>query len=250
MKRIRILGLCLVAAFALTIVAASTASAAEPALFACVKQAGGKFSDKACTKAGEGKTAKFELVEGVGKKATFKGKGGAATLHTPAVGGEVKCGGFKDSGTNSSATTESKVVSIFTKCTSLGKNCVSPGAKKGEIKTNNLKGVLGYINKGSKKVGVALSAESGSILAEFNCEGLEIVTTGSVIGEVTPVNSFSKSQTDTFSVNGEGLQSVTAFEGEAAGSHKLESKINGSGPFPSGQQATAVNKGENLEIKA
>lgn len=250
MKRIRILGLCLVAAFALSIVAASSAVAA-PEFFECKKVTGGKFADKKCSTPGSGKTAKYELQPGVGKGKVFKGKGGKATLHTPAVGGEVVCGGFKDSGKIATPTTQTGVVSIFTKCVSLGKNCTSPGAgaKKGEIKTKALKGVLGYINKGAGKAGVALSAESGSILAEFNCEGLEIVVTGSVIGEITPTNTFTKTSNDIFAVTGGGLQTITAFEGEAAKSHVLESLVSGSGPFESGQEATAVQKGEELELK-
>lgn len=259
MKRIRILGLCLIAAFALSVVASSSAVAA-PEYWECHKQTvkpyTGKFMDKKCTKAAtkaeeeEGKKNKYELQPGILKGKVFKGKGGAATLHTPAVGGEVTCKSFKDEGKLGSPTTQEKVVSIFIKCVSLGKNCTSPGAKTGEIKTKNLKGVLGTINKVGPKVGVALSAETGSILAEFACEGLEISVTGSVIGEVTPVNTFTKTSNDIFTVTGEGFQSVTAFEGEPAKSHILLSLINGSGPFESGQQATAVNKGEELNLKA
>lgn len=259
MKRIRILGLCLVAAFALSVVAASSAVAA-PEFYEChkltTKPYTGKYSDKKCTKEAteaekaEGKKNKYELQPGVGKGKVFKGKGGVATLHTPAVGGEVVCKTFKDEGKIGTPSTQEKVVSIFTKCVSLGKNCSSPGAKSGEIKTKALKGSLGYISKTGPKVGVALSAETGSILAEFSCEALEIVVTGSVIGEVAPANTFTKTSTDSFTVTGEGFQTVTAFEGEPAKSHILLSAINGSGPFESGQQATATNKGEELNLKA
>jgi hypothetical protein len=261
MKRIRILGLCLVAAFSLAIVMASSASAALPEVYEChkltVKPFKGKFTDKKCTKAATkaeeeaGKTNKYELQPGIGKGKVFKGKGGKATLHTPAVGGEVTCGGFKDEGKLTSPTEQAKVLSIFTKCVSLGKNCSSPAAKKGEIKTHLLKGTLGYISKTGPKVGVALQAETGSILAEFNCEGLEISVTGSVIGEQTGnINVFNKTTSDVFKVNGEDLQEPNHFEGEAPKSHVLLSLINGSGPFESGQEATAVNKGEELEVKA
>jgi len=249
MRRMKMMGLCLVALFALTAVAVSSASAAEPAFYECAKTTGGKFSNKTCSAPGEGKTGKYELKEGIGKGKIFKGKGGSATLHTPAVGGEVVCKSFKDSGFVNSPTTENKVISEFKTCTSLGKKCASPGEKAGTIKTTDLKGVLGYINKAKKEVGVALSAESGSVLAEFNCEGLEIVTTGSVIGrQLGDINTFSKTSESVFKVNGEGFQEVKNFEGGAT--QVLESKINGSGPFESGQQAEATNKGEELEIKA
>lgn len=260
MRRMKMMGLCLVALFALTAVAVSSASAAEPAFYECHKLTAkpytGKYTDKACTKEATaeekaaGKKNKYELQEGIGAKGKgFKGKGGAATLHTPAVAGEVVCKSFGDSGTITTPTTEGKVISEFKTCESLKKKCASPGAKAGTIKTNALKGTLGYINKAKKEVGVLLEPESGSVLAEFNCEGLEIVTTGSVIGRQTgDINTFSKSSTNVFKVNGEGFQEVKNFEGGAT--HVLESKINGSGPFESGQQAEAVNKGEELEIKA
>jgi hypothetical protein len=245
----RILGVALLAVFALAAVAVSSASAAEPAFYECAKVSGGKYSDKNCSKPGEGKTAKYELKEGIGKKHTFTGKGGAATLHTPAVSGEVKCGAFKDSGTLTSPTTEGKVVSVFSKCTSIGKNCNSPGAKKGTIETNDLDGSLGYINKSKKEVGVDLKPESGKYLAEFNCEGLEIKVEGSVIGhQLGDIDTFSKTSEAVFKVNGEGYQDVKSFEGGSP--DVLESTINGSGPFESGQEAKATNKGENLEVKA
>jgi hypothetical protein len=196
------------------------------------------------------KKNKYELQEGIGAKGkAFKGKGGKATLHTPAVGGEVTCKSFKDEGHIATPTTENKVFSEFKTCESLGKKCASPAAKAGTIKTNALAGELGYINKAKKEVGVLLKAETGSVLAEFNCEGLEIVTTGSVIGRQTgDINTFSKTSSNVFQVNGEGFQEVKNFEGGPT--HVLQSTINGSGPFESGQQAEALNKGEELEIKA
>src|ERR1700682_6533178 len=109
--RLKTLGLCLVVGFALTAVVAASASAAEPAFYSCVKQAGGKFQAKCTAEGGKGG---FELVEGDAKGKTFKGKGGKATLHTPAVGGVVECKSFKDEGKITSGTHEAKVVSTFT----------------------------------------------------------------------------------------------------------------------------------------
>jgi hypothetical protein len=248
--RLKIMGLCLVAMFAMAAAVTASASAAEPAFYECKKVAAGtgEFSDKKCSTKATGKTAKYVLQEGVGKGKEFKGKGGKATLHTPAVGGEVTCKSFADKGLIATPTTETKVVSTFKTCESLKKKCLSPGAKAGTIVTKPLKGVLGYINKGTHSVGVALSPETGTVLAEFNCEGLEIVTTGSVIGTMSPVNVFTKTENTVFAVNGEGFQTVKNFEGGPT--QVLESKINGSGPFESGQQAEAANKGEELEIKA
>jgi hypothetical protein len=248
MKSMRILGLALVAVFALVAISAASASAAEPAFYECAKVAKGETGpyEKGCAK--EGGKGGYVLREGIGKKHTFKGKGGKATLHTPAVGGEVTCAKFADSGELTSPTTEGKVVSVFSKCTSLGKVCASPGAKKGTIETKDLSGSLGYLNKAKHEVGVDLKAESGSVLAEFECEGLTVVVTGSVIGQITPVNTFTKTSTTTFEVNAEKFQKYKKFE--SGPENVLESEIDGTGPYESGQEPSATNKGEDLEIKA
>jgi hypothetical protein len=244
--RLKIMGLCLVAMFALTAAVTASASAAEPAFYECKKVVGGKFLAKCKTEGGKGG---FAIVEGVGKGKAFKGTGGEATLHTPAVGGVVSCKTFKDEGKVETPTKTGKVFSTFTSCVSLGKKCTTPGQKAGTIKTKELEGGLGYISKSPVKVGTNLKAKGGGELAEFNCEGLQINVTGAVIGEQTgDINTFNKTSSDIFKVNGEGFQEVKNFEGGPT--EVLESLINGSGPFESGQQATAVNKGEELQIKA
>jgi hypothetical protein len=245
MKRMRILGLCLVAAFALAVVAASSASAA-PAFYECAKVKGGKY-EKGCSK--EGGKGGYELKEGIGKAGTkkFKGSGKKATLHTPAVGGEITCTAFKDEGLLASPTGEKSVFSTFTGCATEGKKCVSAGQKAGTIKTNALDGNLGEIEGGSG-VGVDLKAESGKYLAEFECEGLTVKVEGSVIGEQTgDINTFSKTSEDIFAVNSEKYQKYKHFKGGSE--DVLESTIDGAGPFESGQEAGAKNKGEDLEIK-
>src|ERR1700688_198627 len=106
MKRIRIMGLCLVAVFAITAAAAASASAA-PAWYECAKAVKigktytGKYTDKACTTTSPTETGKYELQPGIGKGKGFKGKGGKAILHTVIPGkGDIKveCASFKDEG--------------------------------------------------------------------------------------------------------------------------------------------------------
>jgi hypothetical protein len=257
MTRMRIMGLSLAAVFAMAAMATASASAA-PSFYECAKVAKvgkfytGKYNDKNCTEVNSESHGKYELVAGVGKGKAFKGKGAGAVLHTPAVGGEVTCKGSKDEGFNT-LTGQDKVKVTFTGCVSLAKPCNSPGAKKGEIKTNPLSGTLGYISATGPKVGVSLTGEGGLPSAEFACGtgagSLNIVTTGAVIGEITgDVNHINKEATDSFTVTGEGFQSVTSFEDGST--QVLETSINGSPNFQSGEQTTTVNKGEALEIKA
>lgn len=256
MKRMRIMGLCLVAVFALVAAASSSASATTPTYYECAKAAKsgktytGGYNNSTCTEVNAKGEGKYTLQPGRGKDKVFKGKGGAATLYTPAVGGEVKCGASKDEGyINATFNGQEKVLVSFSKCTTSGKKCTSAGAKAGEIKTNPLEGSLGYISASGPKVGIDLTGEGGKPSASFDCEGLEIVTSGSVIGEVTgDINTIDASYTDAFTVNGSGVQVPTSFEGGPL--QVLESTINGGGPFESGEATTTVNKGEKLEIKA
>jgi hypothetical protein len=254
MRRIKVMGLCLVAVAALASVAVSSASAA-PELYECAKAAKvgktytGNYNNKSCSEPNSKNEGKYQLQPGIGKAKAFKGSGKVATLHTPAIGGEVACKTNKSSGKNSSTTHQSGVIAEFKTCTSLGKKCTSAGEKAGTIKTNPLEGSFGYISKSPLKVGVELVGEGGKDSADFTCEGLVIETKGAVIGEITGnINTFNKTTSNIFAVTGEGFQSVKNFEGGP--NVELVSEVNGSGPFPSGQQATVTVKGEELELKA
>ena len=66
MKRIKIMGLCLVAVFAVSVMASASASAEAPEFGRCLAKAGGKFSDAGCTK-GVVSKGKFEWTSGVEK---------------------------------------------------------------------------------------------------------------------------------------------------------------------------------------
>jgi len=275
MNRFRVLGLALVAVFALGAVMAAGASA-TPTWKYCAKapkneakEYTGKFSDKLCS-AGVEKGGKYELVEGIGKGKKFKGKGGTAILHNVIPGkGDIKveCASFKDEGQVAAPNKVFGVKSTFSKCKSLGAPCAS-GAKKETITTETLAGQLGWLNKAGNKAGESLTSEATpntGYLAQFECTGLAKVRVhGAVIGEVTPVGKVSKESTTVFAVGpylGElspgytPLTNPPAFEEGPVG--VLLTELNGpetgnvwapEGGLPSGQEGTAVNKGESLEI--
>jgi hypothetical protein len=74
MRRIRLVGLCVLAALAIGAVATATASAEAPEFGRCVKKAvkgGSGFSDSRCTEAASSE-AKFEWIPGPGAKAKFR----------------------------------------------------------------------------------------------------------------------------------------------------------------------------------
>ena len=279
MKRMRILGLCLVAVFAMGVVVAASASASEPGWYECAKAPKegktftGKYSDKGCTTKVES-GGKYELQPGIGKGKAFKGKGGKAVLHNVIPGkGDIKveCQSFKDEGKVAAPNIEFGVKSTFSKCKSLGAPCKTEGGKKETITTETLAGTLGYLSKSGKVVGADLASEKtpgSGYVAQFECEGVAKVRVhGSVIGTVTgDINTFNKESTTTFSVGtylGElspGYSPLTnppEFEGGSP--DILLTELNGpetgnewapEGGLPSGQEGAAVNKGESLEIKA
>jgi len=285
MKNLRILGLALVAVFALGAIAVSSASAA-PTYNECVKASPkntGKYTDKTCgTEAPGGNTGAYNLKEGLGKpgKNTFKGKSGASELIVVVPAGvskefpggatvEIKCASSKDSGTVQLPNKSEKVTAEFKKCKALGSPCQS-GAKKETIQTNSLAGELLDIEGGSG-VGAELGAEGGptSPLAHFTCT--ELATTnviGSLISEQTgDINVAAKEFVDHFVV-GPGLGEVeyapgakytpivnipTKKTGGVNGEHFLNSEISKekvlTGTLPSGQTQEVEVKGENLEIQ-
>jgi len=283
MKRMRILGLALVAVFALAGIVASAASAA-PEWKACLKtepKNTGKYTDKLCTTTSPTTEGKYELVTSLGKDKPFKAKGGAATLHViiPATGKgsfpggahvEVKCTSAKGKGKLGLPNLVKEVSIEFKGCTVLAAPCQS-GTKKGTIVTNTLAGEMIDIEGGSG-VGTLLFAEAGpsARLATFTCT--EVATTnvlGSVIAEHTgDVGVISKEAQDHFVV-GPGLGEVeyapgqkytplvnipTHKSGGANGEHFLLSEITEAGhsepagTLPSGQEGTANEKGEALMI--
>lgn len=78
--------------------------------------------------------------------------------------------------------------------------------------TELLKGRLGYVNKATKEVGLLLEPASGEVFAKEFFEGE--YAAGGLIGEVTPVNSSTKSIALKYTIS-EKKQVPGKFEGEA-----------------------------------
>lgn len=259
MKRIRMMGACLVAVFALAAVASASASAAEPALWECgktvkvEKKYTGKYNNKTCTEENTKSEGKYELREGIGKGKAFKGKGKGANLEIQGVGG-VACTSSSDAGKFTGPKTAGGVSVTFKGCELLHHQCENT-ATPGEVKTNLLKGEVGYIEGGKEthQVGVSLTAETGLYEAEFHCAELELRVSGSVIGLVTsPANVFTKEATLLFQQSG-GTQALKKLEGGPEVSLFAEARSGGGewgAPAESGESDEVTNKGETLELKA
>ncbi len=277
MRRVRIVGFCVMVASALGALVASGAWAAAPEFKVCGKAAKvgktytGKYNNKTCSETNAKGEGKYEL-EGweTAKKKALKGTGGAGTLDAyqpsneaePWAGGttlgKVTCKSAKVTGEITGAKNATSTVEFKT-CTAEGKKCKSAGAKAGVIKTEPLFITLGYIESG-KHVGTLVEGgESGAHLsAIFDCEGLEFEARGSVIGVNSGnVNSISKSFTLKFAVTAKGGQEVTTGEFpeekylKKGSEHNLNTFIEPTKlHLPSGEDATVVIKSEAAEVYA
>ena len=278
MKRMRILGLALVALCAVFAVSAVSASAA-PEWAACVKaepKNTGKYSDKNCSvSAAEGK---YELAVGsIGKGKKFKVKNiGNSTLHSvvPGTGDiPITCTKLKGEGFPVAPNAVAKVKLSFGKCTTLGGAVPCENVKKETIETNTLDGVLAEVGG---KVGDILKPESGEFFVTFTCGAVfpKVRVLDQVFGEYTgQTNVISKVSLGHYTVGeylGEplpgykpitnqpsagpptyGVLHTEAKNAETEEKYKSEENPEGWGPpggLPSGQQGETEVKGEALMI--
>jgi hypothetical protein len=155
MRHIKLMSLCVVAAFALSAMVVSGAQA----------------------KRSEHGSLKFPFTNG-----------GAVTL-TGELGQTITCMNSEGTGEVTSPTAGT-LTEAFTGCTNqLGKKCTSTGASAGTIVSKTLGLETGWISKSKGEVGVALSGgPSGEILFEFECEGSSYTVKGPVAGRLTPIN--------------------------------------------------------------
>ena len=278
MKRMRIMGLCLVAAFALTAIGAGTASAL-PEVGRCVAQAGtGKYKNSNCTEKAGAKVEEkqFEFKKGAKSETEgvhFTSAGGEGVLETVS-GTKIVCKTQSATGKydqDSGVIKEVEgVVAKFEGCSipALETPCNTKGQAAGTISTFLLKGPLGYISGEKTKtpvVGQELTPEKAKgLFAEFECLGGGIVVkvkgkegaaegkTGGncVIAPVENANEMSLTAKQVYSGSG-GKQSPQHFQLATSKFCNLESNTNG-GAFEAATQAltTVVTNEEALEIKA
>jgi len=275
MKRIRILGLCLVIACAFGAVSvASSASAAE--FGQCVAKKKSKYTESGCKTVAEKKGKpdgkggfEFEPADScyAQKKGNFtesgcktvaekKGKpdhkgsfesapspayttsSGPAELITPGFGA-VKCSASSGGGLIESGTKTSTQTS-FTGCESSGQKCQNT-ATEGNIVTFPLSGTL--TEPAAGKAETVLKPASGSYLAEFGCTGVAVIRTGGTVGgNNTPVDTTG---------------TVTTFDFEKGVEQNLETEFSASpafepaetlGPFPSEQVGVFTLTGSPAEM--
>jgi hypothetical protein len=260
MRRIRIVGLCLVAVFAMSAVVATGASADNPEYGRCLKQKTGKtkYTTAKCTVVASGEKENFEWIPGPGPKPGFTAAlkpTTIATLETKA-GTKVTCKKLAAVGSYTGLTTVKTSQTDFSECESGGIKCNTKGAGTGIIKVKNLEGELGTIKKEpittKTKIGNVLWPEggtstSGSEFVEFECGTLTVKVKNSVISPVTS-NAMKLTATVKFTA-AKGVQKPTKFEGGP--NNFLESKFSAAAYEQSGQSATTIQTNEEkIEVRS
>jgi hypothetical protein len=285
MKRIKVMGLCLVAVFAVSVATAASASARPFILhlFAlCVKAAKegktyiGHFTAKTCTPASKVLSGgKYELASAVGDKGTSKSKTSTLYSYIPANEAEPWKGGTvvgtvvckKSAGTTEIVNNEQILTTIkFEDCSSEGKKCTnvkyqgSETPTSGDILTYPLIATLRLeegklVSRSEPQKGVSYNTEE--LDASFNCEGLAVQTKGDAVGEITgDVESASKDSKDTLTVNPKTGEPGISFteEGKEGEEGKQElallvSKITPPGVnLPGGENTTQELKGGAIGV--
>jgi hypothetical protein len=247
MKCMRITGLCLIAAFVMSALAAASASAAAPEIGRCVKTAlgKGKFSSSTCTAEKAG--GSFEWVPGAVKNKFTTTSGGLAILETK-NGTTVICKKETSGGEYTGTKTVRGVVVKFNNCASAGFACSTVGSAEGELVTHTLEGVIGVEKKGltakANKIAFDLfPVGKTGFFIEFSCGPLPVQVKGSVLVPLTPTNKMEPKLTLKY-VATKGVQKPTKFEGEPA--DVLESSLKGKPFEQAGQTLTTVQTNEEL----
>jgi hypothetical protein len=268
MRRIKIAGLCLVAALVASVAVAATASAAAPELGRCVKNVAvekkfsGSYSDSKCTKAvseaEREKKGKYEWLPGPGANNGFTTSGGAATLTTKG-GKTVTCTSEKSSGEYIAGgdNKHEKTVVEFAGCKSNGFACTTAGKSTGELVTNELLGEVGYEVAAKKKTALKLypAPSAKGKFIEFKCVGLEIKVRGKgeEAGAGILVNIKNDKMTTTEALKykaSKGIQKPVKWEGPNPETY-LESNFENLGYEQSGQTITSTVKNEEaIELNA
>jgi hypothetical protein len=175
----------------------------------------------------------------------FTTKAGSGAIRTS--GGNLTWTGASAKGSFEAPNKIAKVVLTFTGDKLGGCEVNSPGAKKGEVISKELKGSIGYINKAIPTVGALFEPATGTTFGEIEkstCLPSPPTVTGSVIGKISPLNVETTSGEIAFGMV-EKKQEVKKFEGELI-EHQL-SIGELPGVFECKEALTAIEK---IEIKA
>jgi hypothetical protein len=272
MKRIRIVGLCLAAIFAMSAVAAASAAAAEPEYSSCgktvkvEKKYSGMYTSKLCSPAALSATneGEYERVAPTKLPAKLKSTSGVTYIYlssreTKTVTEIVKCMKDKDEG-HIINKREADLKITFEECEAdsgvlTGAVCGTPGAKKeNDIVTETLVSKLVWLNEAETEIGIAIAPEAGKPIEKVLCGGIETAELlGSMVGKVSPVEEATKTDTLSFTASPTtGVQEYVGYwEGATFQEDALYSELSGADNYTdvqTGQTSVDTQKGGDYVI--
>jgi hypothetical protein len=240
MKRISIVGLCLAAVCAFSAVTVASASAALPEFI---------------LKSGKSFPITFDFSSGKGK----------LTPHSTLLP-IIECESDLGKGTITGSMLAKITTLTYHECHIQGSphTCTTSGQPTGLIVGSVVLMVhLGYIKKNGeagKETGFLVKPETGTVNAEFECEGLaeKVVVEGEVVGQVTSnLNEFRETATITFSQGAKrGEQAIETFELLSGLPEPLFmtgvrlTALGGPASLASVETIELLPSGETVEIKA
>jgi hypothetical protein len=280
MRRIRIVGLCLVAVFTIGAVSATGASAfgEPPEVGRCIKKVGGDWKTAGCSTPAIAGEEKYEWYPGFkankhgeinlakNLKFTSTAKEEALIQLETTKEERIKCTGTNGKG-KEGQTSEGEVTGpktniatkiIFRGCEFIEVGVCSNTGTPGEIKVNDLDGTLGFQTETGEqkkwKVANLFKPKTGEIFTEFTCAGVPVVvkshspTLGGVMNPIT-ANAMKLSATVKFTQS-KGKQKPERFAGEPLTTKRtLESNKAKLAFLQAGQALTTIQKnGEKLEV--
>jgi alpha-tubulin suppressor-like RCC1 family protein len=205
----------------------------------------GSFTAATCLGTSGTHTGKYEWYAGVAKT-TFTSAGSSAVALETGTKAKVTCTAESGRGSITSAKTLGSVVVSFTGCESSGHKCMATGLGEGELESAKLEGVLGFEDKGSKKVALDLyPVGRAGVFAQYVCNGSVTTLTGSVL---VPIVAGKMSATAALKYKAsKGKQKPEGFEGAPA--DVLMSSLNGGASERDGLTLTATQTyEEEVEI--
>jgi hypothetical protein len=208
----------------------------------------GAFTSASCTSVSPTHTGKFEWMPGAESNSFTTSLGGSnATLETSRT--KTTCDAEHGSGEYTEASRVYGMTLTFTGCERQGTPCTTPGLALGELSTEPLEGVIGWLNSSAHKLALDLfTRASATPIARFECAGDGTTTlTGSVIAPFT-----SDKMTSTISINyaaAHGNQHLKHLEDQPPDT--LSATTNDGPAEPAGLNARlSLDNAEPLELNA
>jgi hypothetical protein len=266
MRRIKILGACIVAVCAMSVLVASSASAfvrEAPEIGRCLKHTGGKWKDGGCKTAAKPGEEKYEWYPAYGQAANGETKLAEKVKFTSAakpetliqlstVSGEgIACKNQLAEGEATGPKTIKAFNIRFKECAETGQKCTSTNpvaGEVGEIKVKELVGLFGIEKFGEThakdKVANLFKPAEGVIFTEFECGGIPVKVKGEVLNPLT-ANSMKQVATVKFLAT-KGKQKPEKFATDPVGTKRVlfSNKLVGGGETQAGQSLTTIQTGE------